>query len=135
MVRLGILTTAGEPTFKESKKMKSGAYMDLNLDFLISTEKGVVIAMAHNYKQNGDVMADPDMEIRTVKNLKMFEALSFKQDSTGTYQQVYTDETETILNPQIKKDLNIFLNTWLNNLIAQGFSGSGQHSPVTEGVS
>ena len=122
LVRLGILTKEGFPTFQESKKMKSGAFMDLNLDFLISTDKGIVIAMAHNFIQNGAVMADPDMEIRIVKGTQMVEALSYQQDSLGIYQQVYTDETETQYYPKLKKELNSFLNTWLKNLIRQGFS-------------
>jgi len=122
MVKLGIITKEGFPTFQESKKMKSGAFMDLNLDYLISTEKGIVIAMAHNFIQNGDVMADPDMEIRIVKGALMVEALSYQLDSMGIFQQVYADEAETKYYPRLKKELNSFLNTWLKNLICQGFS-------------
>ena len=122
LIKLGILTPAGVPTFKEAKTMKSGAFMDLNLDFLISTEKGIVIAMAHNFVQNGDVMADPDMEIRILKGAQTVEALSYRQDSMGINQQVYTDETETKYYPKLKKELNSFLNTWLKNLIRQRFS-------------
>lgn len=120
MVKLGIITPAGVPTFKESKKMKSGAFMDLNMDFLINTDKGIVISMAHNFVQNGDVMADPDMEIRIVKGTQMVEALSYRLDTMGINNHVY--ETETKFYPQLKKELNSFLNTWLKNLISQGFS-------------
>jgi uncharacterized protein YqiB (DUF1249 family) len=109
------------PTFQEAKKMKSGAFMDLNLDYLTKTEKGIVIAMAHNFIQNGDVMADPDMEIRIIPEMKMVEALSFKQDGAGIYQQVYADEAETKYYPRLKKELNSFLGMWLKNLIDQGF--------------
>lgn len=122
LVKLGILTAEGVPTFKESKKMKSGAFMDLNLDFLISDEKGLVISMAHNFIQNGDVMADPDMEIRIVRGTQMVEALSYRQDALGINKHVY-NENETQFDPQLKKELNEFLNKWLNNLIRQGFSG------------
>lgn len=122
MVKLGIITPDGQPTFKEAKKMKSGAFMDLNLDYLISTKKGIVIALAHNYVQNGDVMADPDMEIRIVKGAPMVEALSYRQDAVGINQQVYADEAETKYYPRLKKELNSFLNTWLKNLIRQRFS-------------
>lgn len=122
MVKLGIITPEGIPTFKEYKKMKSGAFMDLNLDFLISTDKGIVINMAHNFVQNGDVMADPDMEIRIVRGAQMVEALSYRQDAMGINDHIYTDETETQFSPRLKKELNSFLNTWLKNLISQGFS-------------
>jgi uncharacterized protein YqiB (DUF1249 family) len=122
MVKLGIITPEGVPTFKEAKKMKSGTFMDLNIDFLISTDKGIVISMAHNFVQNGDVMADPDMEIRIVRNAHMVEALSYRQDAMCINNHVYTDETETQFDVQLKKELNSFLNTWLKNLINQGFS-------------
>jgi len=122
MVKLGIITPDGVPTFKEAKKMKSGAFMDLNIDFLISTDKGIIISMAHNFVQNGDVMADPDMEIRIVKNAHMVEALSYRQDAMGINNHVYTDEAETHFDVLLKKELNSFLNTWLRNLIDQRFS-------------
>ena len=122
MVKLGIITPEGVPTFKEAKKMKSGAFMDLNLDFLISADKGIVISMAHNFVQNGDVMADPDMEIRIVKSAQMVEALSYRQDAMGINDSVYTDEAEMRFSPRLKKELNRFLNTWLKNLINQRFS-------------
>ena len=122
LVKLGIITKEGFPTFQESKKMKSGAFMDLNLDYLINTKKGIVISMAHNFVQNGDVMADPDMEIRIVKGAPMVEALSYRQDAMGINNHVYTDETETKYYPSVKKELNSFLNTWLKNLVSQGFS-------------
>jgi hypothetical protein len=121
MVKLGIITPDGKPTFQEAKKLKSGSYMDLNLDYLTKTEKGIVIAMAHNFIQNGDVMADPDMEIRIIPQMKMVEALSYRQDAVGINQQVYADETETRFYPRVKKELNSFLGTWLKNLIDQGF--------------
>lgn len=120
MVKLGIITKDGFPTFEEAKKMKSGAFMDLNLDFLIKTEEGIVIAMAHNYIQNGDVMADPDMEIRIVPEMKMVEALSYRLDSMGIYQNVYTEDGKAF-SPQLKKELNSFLGKWLKNLLDQGF--------------
>lgn len=121
MVKLGIITPDGVPTFKEAKKMKSGAFMDLNIDFLISTDKGIVISMAHNFVQNGDVMADPDMEIRIVKNAHMVEALSYRQDAMGINNHVYTDDAETHFDVLLKKELNSFLNTWLRNLIEANY--------------
>lgn len=109
------------------KKLKSGAYMDLSIDLLRGKEhpKGgqsghcFLIAMAHNYIQNGDVMADPDMEIAIYPEMKMAEALSYQQDGLGIYQMVYPEPG--FLNPKLKKELNSFLNQWLDNLKQQGF--------------
>lgn len=119
LVKLGIINEKGELQFKEALKLKSGAYMDLNLDYLIKDEQGDVIAMAHNYIQNGDVMADPDMKIRIIPEMHSIEALTYQQDGLGIYQEVYPEPGK--VNPKAKIELNAFLETWLKNLIAQGF--------------
>ena len=75
--------------------------------------------MAHNYIQEGDVMADPDMEIRICPDLHSVEALTYQQDGLGIYQAVYPEPGKVDL--KLKRDLNQFLNQWLTNLIEQGF--------------
>ena len=121
LVKLGIINQDGSLKFNEYLKLKSGNFMDLNIDHLShkDDDRSIVISIAHNYIQNGDVMADPDMEIKIIPSMKMVEALTFQQDSTGTYQQVYHEDGR--FNPRMKKELNNFLNSWLKNLIEQGF--------------
>ena len=75
MVKLGIITAEGQPTFKEYKKMQSKNFMDLNMDVLSISNTETIISMAHNFIQEGDVMADPDMEIRIIPDKQMIEAL------------------------------------------------------------
>lgn len=61
-------------------KLKSPELMDLNADFLRKEKNGnIIIALAHDYTQNGDVITDPDMEIRILPKMKMAEALTFQQ--------------------------------------------------------
>ena len=124
LVKLGIINLDGSLKFDEYLKLKSRNFMDLNLDHLShkDDDRSIVISIAHNYIQNGDVMADPDMEIRIVPSLKMVEALTFQQDSMGIYQQVYLEDGR--FNPTVKSELNNFLNSWLKNLIEQGFSNN-----------
>lgn len=105
-------------------KLRAGGFMDLHVDVL-SSGTGVKsgrrvmrIAMAHNYLQNGDVMADPDMEIRLYPNEKMAEALTFQQAHPPVFQEVYPQPG--YMNPRLKKHLNAFLLQWLNNLKDQG---------------
>ncbi|MCD4677830.1 MAG: DUF1249 domain-containing protein, partial [Desulfobacula sp.] len=62
---------------------------------------------------------DPDMEIRIIPKMKMVEALTFQQDNMGIYQQVYLEDGRYY--PKLKNELNNFLNSWLKNLIEQGF--------------
>lgn len=72
------------------------------------------VAMAHYYEQNGDLIADPDMEIQLLYN--MAEVISY-QDSFG-YKRVYPEPGKVCL--ALKKDLNQFLEKWLRNIRNQG---------------
>jgi len=104
-------------------KLKAEGVMDLNIDVITWKEddqkKTFRIAMAHNFIQNGDVMADPDMEIRIHREQKTAEALTFQQDSLGIYQEVYPGAGT--INIALKKNLNSFLLAWLRNIKKQGF--------------
>ena len=124
LVKLGIINQDGSLKFNEYLKLKSRNFMDLNIDHLShkDDDRSIVISIAHNYIQNGDVMADPDMEIRIIPSMKMVEALTFQQDNMGIYQQVYLEDGR--FNPTVKSELNNFLNSWLKNLIEQGFSNN-----------
>lgn len=115
LVKLGIINDKGALLFKEAVKLKSGAYMDLNLDELGDN----VIAMAHNFEQHGEIMADPDMQIRIIPEMHSIEALTYQLDSMGIFQQVYPEPGKVY--PKLKKELNSFLEKWLINLIHQGF--------------
>ncbi len=111
--RLGILALGEAAT-----RAKSGAFMDLSYDCLHkNADHTYIIALAHNYIQNGDVMPDPDMEIRIHPRLKMAEALTM-QDYFG-YRQVYHGDKVDL---RAKRELNKFLAYWLNNIRKQGFS-------------
>ena len=101
-------------------KYKSSGLMDLNIDFLRCEDNDVYIfSMAHNFTQNGDLMYDPDMEIRIFPKTEMAEALTFQLDSLGIFQRVYQDNK---VNIEIKKDLNRFLDKWLINIKSQKYS-------------
>ncbi len=119
LVKLGIINDKGELQFKEALKLKSTGFMDLNLDYLEEDDQGHIIAMAHNYEQNGDIMADPDMKVRIIPVMRSIEALTYQQDGMGLYQEVYPDPNH--IDIKAKKELNAFLEKWLKNLIDQGF--------------
>ena len=91
-------------------KFKSDGLIDLNVDKLSVN----MIALAHNGIQNGDVMADHDVEVKINAEKEEAEALSFQNDYLGIYQTVYEDGN---CNMKLKKDLNIFLDDWLSNII------------------
>ena len=105
----------------ESAKMKAKGYMDLNMDLLSQGKDKIVIALSHYYKHpSGDMIADPDMEIRIIPAMKSAEALAY-QDTYG-YKRVYwVDNGQKMYSPSEKKSQNSFLLFWLKNLKAQGF--------------
>lgn len=128
--RLGIIDLIRQGKEDARSKVSEGI-MDMHFDLLSVVKhrgyKEVRIALAHNYIQNGDVMADPDMEIRVFLNddpnfkfcQNTAEALTFQQANPPVYQRVYTYGR---LDMKLKKQLNTFLNIWLRNALAQGHS-------------
>lgn len=101
----------------EYRKSVSSGFMDLHLDVLEKSKDQIKIALSHNFEMNGDLIADPDMEIRvyTLKDWPMAEALTF-QDQFG-YRVVYRDG---LVFPKAKRELNSFLKQWLTNCLNQG---------------
>lgn len=97
-----------------NKKIQSAGFMDLVIECNSKNE----ISLTHYYKVNGDLIPDPDMLVKIIPELKMAEALTYQD--TYRYQQVYLDDGKRYY-PQLKKDLNTFLNKWLSNLKLQGF--------------
>lgn len=107
--QIGILDETGKMQ-AEYMKFVSEGLMDLNVDNLLND----MIALAHNGIQNGDVMADPDVQVQIYPETKSAEALTFQNDYLGLYQEVY-DEGKC--NESLKKDLNEFLSDWLETII------------------
>lgn len=130
--KIGLIDKRGYPVFGEHTKIVNKPYMDLSVDNLGSdVEKGYPIfkiSLAHNFIQNGDLMADPDMEIRIYPYAGFIEALSYQLDSMGIYQVVYPEPGKVY--PKRKKELNRFLNQWLTNLIDQGFKFNPSLTPL-----
>lgn len=108
--QIGIINECGKMQADYIKFVSPGL-MPLNVDKLTSD----TIALAHNGKQNGDVMRDPDMEVRIYPEMKMAEALTFRNDYLGIFQEVYPEPGKYY--PKLKKELNAFLNDWLKNMI------------------
>lgn len=99
-------------------KSKSDPYMDLSFDCLNNSDDFCVIALAHNYIQGGDVCADPDMEIKIHWKTGEAEALNFSMSMPPVFDVVYP--SPDVCDARMKKKLNGFLNTWLQNCINQG---------------
>jgi uncharacterized protein YqiB (DUF1249 family) len=107
---LGILDETG--IMKASyMRFQSPGLMDLHVDNLLNN----TIALAHNGKQNGDVMSDPDVQIWIHPDHKEAEAMTFQNDYLGIFQEVYPEPGK--YRPKLKEDLNEFLADWLRTII------------------
>ncbi|MBW4660232.1 MAG: DUF1249 domain-containing protein [Drouetiella hepatica Uher 2000/2452] len=104
----------------DSMKLEAPGFMDLSMNVLERESDHIRIALSHYYSQNGDLVPDPDMEIRIFPESEMAEAMTY-QDSYS-YQEVYP--TPQTVSPRLKVELNRFLNQWLTNIIDQ------KHKPV-----
>ncbi len=103
-------------TIEESGKSIVKGYMDFNLDILQRKPDRIIIALSHYYKQNGDMIADPDMEVAAYPERQTAEALAYQD--CYSYRRVYVQDNA--IDIRAKRSLNQFLNQWLTNLIAQG---------------
>ena len=93
------------------------AFMPLSVDVLDRDGTSLRIALAHNFEMNGDLVPDPDMELRVDLKNETVEALTFQDQLV--YHEVYPAPGKVY--PDLEKSLNSFLSTWLTNLRHQGF--------------
>lgn len=96
-------------------RLKSEGWMPLVIE-KIGPDR---ISLAHYFEQNGDLMADPEMEVRIDVAHGVAEALTYRLDSLGVRTVAYPEEGK--VNVRVKASQNSFLALWLRNLSAQGF--------------
>ena|ERR1700722_2953580 len=82
---------------------------------------GVLISVCHYFEQNGDLMADPEIEFEV--RGEEWLPISFRQGSTGTNRIVVQKVgTQVLANPHILRDLTSFCRVWDRNIRDQGFT-------------
>jgi uncharacterized protein YqiB (DUF1249 family) len=116
---IAALGKGDDPTrWPSAWKVEKEPYQPLHVDVLECSTEHVTIALAHYYKQNGDLVPDPDMQVRFYPKHKMAEALTF-QNSFG-YHEVYdVQDGVRLVNMNTKRQLNAFLAEWSRNLKSQ----------------
>ena len=92
-------------------KFTAKHFMDFNVDFIYDNR----IAMSHYYEQNGDMMADPDVEIVVDNVNRKLYPRTFQQDNMFVR---YSIER----HPEMKDSLNHFVNEWLTNVKIKGYT-------------
>ena len=86
-------------------KLSCPGMMDLHVEKIEDDR----IALSHYYKQNGDMMADPDMEFTFDTANRLLIAETYQQDNLS-YFVTAEDSMETA------QDLNYFASDWLQNI-------------------
>ena len=109
LVQIGILNNNGKMPHMYMKFTCDGM-MGLNCDRLTNS----MIAIAHNGLLNGDVMADPDVQIVIYPGKKEAVGITFQNDYMGIYQDINATGK---VNEKLKNEINIFLDDWLSNII------------------
>ena len=103
----------------DAKKIdNSSAFMKVSVDFLFTTEAGKVFAVAHNYIQNDDVIADPDMTFLVSSVDSRVYPLTFQ---TGDFYQIGAEITDSGFKvaPRAQREQATFAGTWMKNIKAQ----------------
>lgn len=77
---------------------------------------------AHYSEQNGDLMADPEIEFAVDEAEQTIEPVLFRNDYTGSYDEVYKEvDGQMMYSQRLRVNLDEFLHIWLKNLKQQGF--------------
>lgn len=109
------------------KHFTSSGYMDLVIENLGFTDSDgyPVYSITHYGEQNGDLMADPDMEIAINHAEGRIIPRTFRNDYMGMYQEVFGMQNgRRVYSPSLLRDLDGFLWQWLKNLEDQGFKAA-----------
>ena len=104
------------PPTGEVLRLTAPGLMDLLVEVLRRSGGSLRVSLAHYYEVGGDLVPDPDMELKVMPKTKMAEALSY-QDAF-VHREVYPEPEK--VNVAVKADLNAFLDQWLSNLLDQG---------------
>ena len=90
---------------------------DLSLNVIDKDDEGrYIIALSHYFEQDGDFIADPDIQIRINFNEETSESLTFR-DRTKFIRVYPKKQGKTMVDFRQKKAQNKFLSTWLTSLI------------------
>ena len=107
-----------------------GAYMPLHVEFLyhtsINNHSAEVYSLSHYYRQNGDLVPDPDMTFAVLKDNPVnpdlgpaIFALSY-QDSYKYDQAAFINENDRWqYRPKLQADITAFAHLWLKNIKEQ----------------
>ena len=100
---------------QESKSFEAGSsFMPLTIEQIGENR----IAISHYLTENGDSLADPDMEFVVDHEAETLNARTYQQDKLNRFDRVVVDG---IVNKVLEKELNLFAGQWFKNIREQGY--------------
>ena len=110
----------------ESKSFEAGqSFMPLTVETIGENR----IAISHYYTQNGDSLADPDMEFVFDHEEKTLNARTFQQDNLNRFDRVVTDG---VVDEELESELNDFASQWFQNIREQGYLPTREEKQLSE---
>jgi hypothetical protein len=117
-----------DPDSAEHKcyRFQSSGFMDLIVETWRVGE-WLHVSMAHYYMQEGDMMADPEIEfrVRKVANGKAgweVQPIHYQQDNLALYQQAMNyQDGQLMVKPKLQRELRNFLEYWVTNIKGQDY--------------
>lgn len=76
------------------------------------------IAISHFFEQNGDSLADPDMEFEVSHETKALHARTYRQDTLRRFEHVVQDG---VVDEELENELNEFAGQWFHNIRERGY--------------
>ena len=105
-----------------------GEYLHLDMphfDRLCIEKIGVNrISVAHYFEQNGDLIADPDVEL----HYPSWVPTGITQAFFGYRTKFIERDGQTFIDTRFHKDVSSFLTLWARNIKAQGWAEGGRVS-------
>ncbi|MBP1534199.1 MAG: hypothetical protein IK999_08760 [Ruminococcus sp.] len=106
----------GDTTYKK--------YTAEGFEPLVAEMEGDILTLAHTYVQNGDLMWDPRIDFKVDYENKKATPINYENSGTGCYEE-YDIENLTPETAEKINDLLDFVDTWLDNIEAQGYCTEG----------
>lgn len=120
---MDLLTAELHTDTNDHKKIDhtKGVFMAVHVEFIGSCSLGVIYSVSHYYKQNGDLMRDPDMEFIKGADGEYYP-ISFWQDSPLKRDEPLDwGEDGEVVRYDAKRQaaLVTFANLWMKNIKEQ----------------
>lgn len=91
-------------------------------DRLVIERHGDQISVAHYFEQNGDLIADPDVELHypTWTPTAITQVLGYRRE------KFIELDGKTLVDTRFHREVSSFLAMWARNIQAQGWAAKGQ---------